>query len=51
MGDLAPLYDRVAALEKCLKTHVPGDIRREFWPLPLLEKLLERIEALEKKIG
>lgn len=39
----------VKELAKRLSVQIPGDIRIEFWSLPILEALLARIEALEQK--
>jgi hypothetical protein len=36
-------------LAERLGVTIPGDIRIEFWSLPILEALLARIEALEAK--
>jgi len=33
-----------------LGTCIPLDMPLEFWALPLLEKLVERIEELEKEV-
>jgi hypothetical protein len=47
-GDTKEEHDRIDAVAQKLNTHVPGYITRDFWSLPILEKLVERIEALEK---
>ncbi len=43
-------YIRVDLLAKKLGTQVPADIGRDFWSLPLLEKLIARIEELENAV-
>jgi hypothetical protein len=42
-------WQRAADLADRMKTYIPGGILRDFWSLPVLEKLLERIEELEKR--
>jgi len=44
-----PLKDRARKVAARLRTEIPGDIQRDFWCVPLLEKLIERIEELEKR--
>lgn len=36
-------------IAKKLNTSIPGSISINFWVLPILKKLIERIENLEKK--
>jgi hypothetical protein len=45
--------DRERVNEACrkLNTYVPSDLSLYFWPLPLIEKLIERIEALEREVA
>ena len=42
---------RINALAKQLETYIPGDIALSAWPLPLLEALVERVIALEQRLG
>ncbi len=32
-------------------TYIPGDIAKDAWCLPILQRLVERVEELEKKLG
>lgn len=41
---------RVETLARNLGIEIPGSIRLEMWALPILEKLSERIEDLERKL-
>ena len=39
------------ALARRLGTYIPGYIPKAFWPLPLLEVIVQRLEALEARLG
>lgn len=41
---------RARAVAAKLGTKIPGVIARDFWAVPILEKLVERIESLEKAL-
>jgi len=52
ISTISPFSLRAKAYELAdrLGTCIPLDMPIEFWALPLLEKLVERIEELEKKL-
>jgi hypothetical protein len=45
------LHDRAEDVASRLGTDIPSSIERHMWSLPILEKMLDRIEELEKKCG
>jgi len=51
ISTISPFSLRAKAYELAdrLGTCIPLDMPLEFWALPLLEKLVERIEELEEK--
>lgn len=44
------LQKRAEIVADKLKTFIPGCMALEFWPLPILECLLERIDKLEMRL-
>ncbi len=42
--------ERAEELAKRLGTEIPDSISMGLWPLPLLEILVDRLEALEKRV-
>ena len=51
LGFLPAETERAEALAKRLGTDIPGMIDMRIWMLPLLEKIVDRLEKLEKMHG
>lgn len=42
--------ERIEVLESRLSTFIPGNISIVAWPLPLLEKVIDRLERIELRL-
>jgi hypothetical protein len=43
--------ERADAVAKRLGTYIPCDIAYAMWPLPILEAIADRLDALEKALA